>query len=481
MIALAGLVSIALANPSAPEWPDVAGTSLDKEPSSSHFFVEEEVKARIENMPCLVDPKYNTTVRGYITSYLSRNRQNSERILGRAILYFPLFEKHLAAKGLPTSLKYLPVVESALNPKAVSRVGATGLWQFMESTGKIYGLDINGTFDERSDPEKSTIAAVAYLTKLYERFNSWELALAAYNSGEGRVSRAIKRSRSRNFWKLQRYLPRETRNYVPAFIAASYLMQYYHHHELAPSYPSLDLQLTETTQVKDYLSFFRVAQVTGLPIEIIELLNPSYTRGYIPASENGLPIVLPKRVMPALKDFLVFQEANQPKALAALEGTPISWEDARNPDLDQYYLRSIYVVREGETLEQIAGLFKVTSHNLMAWNNMPNQDIRPGQELTVFHIKNVKRYLPETVLPAPTIPALLPKPAEKEMPRLEIETLSEPFVKGKFLCYRLTGMETLSQIIRHIDGLSLEKIIEYNSIRPGKMPRPGTVIKLKKL
>src|SRR5690606_13053973 len=113
---------------------------------------------------------------------------------------FPLFEKHLAAKGLPTSLKYLPVVESALNPKAVSRVGATGLWQFMESTGKIYGLDINGTFDERSDPEKSTIAAVAYLTKLYERFNSWELALAAYNSGEGRVSRAIKRSRSRNFW-----------------------------------------------------------------------------------------------------------------------------------------------------------------------------------------------------------------------------------------------------------------------------------------
>jgi membrane-bound lytic murein transglycosylase D len=465
MIALAGLVSIALA----------------KEPSSNRYFIEEEVKARIENMPCLVDPKYNTTVRGYITSYLSRNRENSERILGRAILYFPLFEKHLASKGLPTSLKYLPVVESALNPKAVSRVGATGLWQFMESTGKIYGLNINGTFDERSDPEKSTIAAVAYLTKLYERFNSWELALAAYNSGEGRVSRAVKRARSRNFWKVQRYLPRETRNYVPAFIAASYLMQYYHHHELSPSYPSLDLQLTETTVVKDYLSFFRVAQVTGLPLEIIELLNPSYNRGYIPATEKGLPIVLPKRVMPALKDFLVVQEANQPKALAALEGTPISWEDARNPDLDQFYLRSIYVVQEGETLEQIATLFKVTPHNLMAWNNMPAQDIRPGQELTVFHIKNVKRYLPETVLPAPNIPTLQPKPAEKEMPQLEVQSLSEPFVKGKFLCYRLTGMETLSQIIRHVDGLSLEKIIEYNNIRPGKMPRPGTVIKLKRL
>lgn len=481
VIVLAGLTVFAHANPSAPEWPDISGTSLDKEPSSSYFFVEEEVKTRIENMPCLVDPKYNSTVRGYITSYLSRNRENSERILGRAILYFPLFEKHLASKGLPASLKYLPVVESALNPKAVSRAGAKGLWQFMESTGKIYGLNINGTYDERSDPEKSTAAAIAYLTRLYERFNSWELALAAYNSGEGRVSRAIKRARSRNFWKLQRYLPRETRNYVPAFIAASYLMEYYHHHDLDPSYPSLDLQLTEKMIVKDYLSFFRVAQVTGLPLEIIELLNPSYSRGYIPASENGLPVVLPKRVMPALQDFLVLQEANQPKALEALEGTPISWEDARNPDLDQYYLRSIYVVQEGETLEQIAALFKVAPHNLIAWNKMAGQAVRPGQELQVYHIKGVKRYLPETVLPAPNIPSLLPKPADKTMPALEVKSLSEPFVKGKYLCYRLNGMETLSQIIQHIDGLSLEKIIEYNDIRPGKMPKPGTVIKLKKL
>lgn len=449
--------------------------------SANYSYLEEEVKARLENMPCLVAPKYNSIVRSYIMAYLVRNPENSERILGRSVLYFPMIEKWLAEKGLPNGLKYLPVVESALNPKAVSRVGATGLWQFMESTGKIYGLDVNWTVDERSDPEKSTIAALEHLTDLYQRFDNWELALAAYNSGSGRVSRAIKRSRSRNFWKLQRYLPKETRNYVPAFIAATYMMQFYDHHQLNPSYPSLDLQLTEAMPVKEYLSFFRVAQVTDIPLEIIELLNPSYPRGFIPASDKGNFIVLPKRVMPALKDYLVYQESNHPIAMAALEGAPISWDDARNLNQDQYYLRSIYVVNEGDKLEDLARLFQVTVLNLMAWNHLARPEILPGQELTVFHIKAVKRYLPETVMPAPVLPSLPPKPALSEGPALGVTPLSEPFVKGKYLCYRLNGMETLSQIIEHVEVASLQDIIELNNISHGAMPKPGTVIKLKKL
>lgn len=476
-----GFLALASANSSAPEWPEISGVFAGNEPSFDYASIEAEVKTRIENMPCLVEPKYNSVVKAYVSSYLIRNRANSERILGRAILYFPLFEKYLNEKGLPDGLKYLAVVESALNPKAVSRVGATGLWQFMESTGKVYGLYVTPTHDDRSDPEKSTIAAVDHLTDLYERFGRWELALAAYNSGAGRVSRAIKRARSQNFWKIQRYLPKETRNYVPAFIAASYVMQYYHHHELNPSYPSLDLQLTERIMVKDYISFFRVAQITGLPLEIIELLNPAYSRGFIPENETGLPIVLPKRVMPALQDFLALQGANHLQAMSTLDGTPISWDDARNPDLDQYYLRSIYVVQDGDNLEHIATLFQVASHNLMAWNRMPTMDITPGQELTVYHIKGVVRYLPETVLPAPSIPTLAPQPAEKQNPSLASTPIATPFVRGKYLCYRLNGLETLSQLVQQIENISLQDIIELNNIRPGNIPKPGSVIKLRRI
>lgn len=479
IFALTGLCTTAFGHPNAPEWRDVP--EFCEEEISNYAYLEEEVQERLESMPCLVEPKYNSIVRSYIMSYLIRNPENSERILGRSVIYFPIIEKWLTEKGLPNGLKYLPVVESALNPRAVSRVGATGLWQFMESTGKIYGLDVNWTVDERSDPEKSTIAALEHLTDLYRKFDSWELALAAYNSGAGRVSRAIKRSRSRNFWKLQRYLPRETRNYVPAFIAATYMMQYYDQHELNPSYPSLDLQLTESLPVTEYLSFFRVAQVTDMPLEIIELLNPSYPRGFIPAGGKGNTIVLPKRVMPALKDFFVYQESNNPIAMEALAGVPITWDEARSINMDQYYLRSIYVVNEGDHLEGLARLFQVTMLNLMAWNNLARPEIVPGQELTVYHIKSVKRYLPEKVMPAPAIPALAPKPAITKGPALDVTPLSSPFPKGKFLCYRLNGLETLPQVIDHVDDVSLEEILELNNITPGSMPKPGAVIKLKRL
>ena len=481
LLAVMGFHSLAFANPSAPEWSAPSPVVNTRTAEFNYSLIEEEVKSRLESMPCLVEPKYNNTVRAFVSNYLVGNRENSERILGRSVLYFPMFEKYLQAKGMPADLKFLPVIESALNPKAVSRVGATGLWQFMESTGKLYGLNVNWTIDERSDPEKSTIAAVEHLHDLYERFDSWELALAAYNSGAGRVNRAIKRSHSRNFWKIQRYLPRETRNYVPAFIAATYLMRYYYFHQLTPSYPSLDLQFVETMTVNEYLSFFRVAQITGIPLEIIELLNPSYPRGFIPASPTGNLIVLPIRVMPALRDFLALQESGQKMPMTALEGTPVSWADMQNKDLDKHYLQSIYIVNEGDQLDRLAQFFQVTTHNLIAWNQMTGPEITPGQELIVYRIKEVTRYLPEAILPAPLLPPIALQPAQTADPVLGTTPLSEPFVKGKFLCYRSNGLETLSDILLHVSDVSLQDIIELNSINTENRPKPGTIIKLRKL
>jgi len=204
--------------------------------TDGHFSEEEikEVKERLANIESIVELKFTTAVKGYILGYVERNREKSQRILGRMVKYFPMFEQKLAQNEMPDDLKYLAVVESALNPKAISRVGAGGLWQFMPETGASYGLQITYEKDDRFDPHKSTDAAIEYLRKAHKRFGSWELALAAYNSGGGRVNRAIKRARSKNFWKIQRFLPRETRNYVPAFIGATYLTKYYQQYLLKP-------------------------------------------------------------------------------------------------------------------------------------------------------------------------------------------------------------------------------------------------------
>ena len=212
--------------------------------SSPATFEETEVARRVELMNSeVVQPRYDVVVRSYLRTYLVNHRAKAQKILGRSVLYFPVFEDFLRRNNLPLDLKYLPIVESALEPKATSRVGAAGLWQFMPSTGRMYGLQVDDMVDERRDPLKSTEAAVVHLQDLFEKFENWELAIAAYNSGSGRVSRAVKRARSTSYWKIRGYLPRETANYVPAFIAASYLVRYFEEHGLEQEYPSLDLQL----------------------------------------------------------------------------------------------------------------------------------------------------------------------------------------------------------------------------------------------
>lgn len=257
-------------------------------------FSDREIQDQLNALPDpLVSPQYNSVVGSYIKTYTVKNRERTQRMLGRMELYFPLFEKCLREAGLPSALKYVAVLESALDPMATSRSGAAGLWQIMPITAKDLKLGISRYVDDRRDPERSTQAAVAYLKKLYQRFGSWELTLAAYNGGPGRISRVIKKTGIYDFWELQKHLPRETRNYVSAFIGANYISNYYYQYDLNPEPLNEKLRNTKTIEVNKLVNFQDIANISGIDKALIQELNPRYARGYIPEKSSGYPIRLP--------------------------------------------------------------------------------------------------------------------------------------------------------------------------------------------
>lgn len=249
---------------------------------------DKDLEQRVINLSSAVDIRYSADVQKHIKAYTKYNKKGTEVILGRTSIYFPMFENILRDRGLPTDLKYLAVIESGLKPTATSKVGAAGLWQFMKSTGRMMGLQVNNTLDERRDPVKSTEAAAEYLKYLNEKFGDWTLALAAYNCGPGNVRKAIRRSGGkRTFWEIKNFLPRETRNYVPKFIAVTYLMNYYYDHGMIPKLPEDHLVNTSSAQVFDKISLKSVSAKFNLSLSIVKLLNPAYIRNVIPASEEG--------------------------------------------------------------------------------------------------------------------------------------------------------------------------------------------------
>ncbi|MEL6926733.1 MAG: transglycosylase SLT domain-containing protein, partial [Bacteroidota bacterium] len=301
------------------------------------------------------------------------------------------FEKYISEFGLPMDMKYLSVVESALNPNAVSRSRAVGLWQFMSPTAKDYNMKINRLIDERRDPHKSTKAAMEHLTRLYKRFGNWELALAAYNGGAGRVSSAIRRARSKNFWRVARYLPRETRNYVPAFIAASYLMHYYHHHNLVPMYPNLDRQTAETVRIYDRITFQRISELTGAPMDIIEEMNPAYLQKFIPSSARGNYLTLPQNAMAYFRNYMRLPDSGSAIELVStpIPAPPQITKAASN------YIKTYYTVQRGEDIVSVAKLFGCTPRDIQDWNRLGAPYIGPGQLLILYQPKSSLEQSPE--------------------------------------------------------------------------------------
>lgn len=268
------------------------GYSKDSVPSFDSLTYAKRFEVLNANSPFSL--VYNNYVKGYVNLYAKRRKRITGRMMGLAPIYFPVFEENLDKHNLPLELKYLPIIESALNPKAKSRVGATGLWQFMYRTGKMFDLEATSYYDERSDVYKSTDAACRYLKSLYKMYDDWDLALAAYNCGPGNVNKAIRRSGGKKtYWEIRNYLPRETRGYVPAFIAVNYIMNYGSEHNIFPVKPDIACFKTDTVAVEDHVSFAQISEFLDIPLEYLEYLNPAYKQNFIPNNKEANTLCLP--------------------------------------------------------------------------------------------------------------------------------------------------------------------------------------------
>ena len=338
---------------------------------------------RLRSMPTIVNMSYNRMVRSCIDAYTTKNRSLVAYMLGISEFYMPIIEEEIDKAGIPNELKYLPIIESALNPKAVSRANAKGLWQFMFSTAKIYGLKSNNYIDERFDPIKSTRAAVRFLADLYKLFGKWELAIAAYNCGPGNVKKAIIRSEGKtDFWDIYYYLPRETRGYLPMFIAANYVMTYHKEHGICPMEPTTPIA-TDTIMVSKNLHFKQITEVCGADIEEIRALNPQYIKDIIPGENEPYVLRLSNTL---ITDFLANEDSiykHKVQEFFPKLSVAEMLKQAKANDDGRGTLKR-HKVKSGETLGGIALKYRVTVKQIMKWNGLRNTNIRAGQYLNIY-------------------------------------------------------------------------------------------------
>ncbi len=330
-------------------------------------------QARIARLDALspFDLVYNEHVKGFIKLYTVRKRESVSRMLGVAQLYYPMFEEVMDKYNIPLELKHLAVIESALIPYARSRVGATGLWQFMYPTGKMYGLNVTSYIDQRCDPYKATVAAAEYLKSLYNMFGDWQMVLAAYNAGPGTISKAIRRSGGKKtYWEIRPYLPIETQGYVPAFIAANYVMTHGAEHNIYPAVPRKTYFEVDTVVVKEQMSFEQLSQALDVSAEEILYFNPQYRKNIIPAGGNALCLS---------KDKIGFFLNNEQAIYAAIKAQ-------QTEDLVEVVaeVKKVHVVKSGEKLSTVARKYGVTVDDIKTWNYIGKKGIKPGKKLIVY-------------------------------------------------------------------------------------------------
>ncbi len=468
-------------------------------------FPDSVIKARIEllNGETPFELTYNKNVKAYINLYAVKKRELTSKMLGLAEVYFPLFEEQLDKYDIPLELKYLAIVESALNPRAGSRAGAKGLWQFMYGTGKVYGLKVTSLIDERYDPLKATIAACEHLRDLYNIYGNWSLALAAYNSGAGNVNKAIRRSGNvKSYWAVWPFLPRETRGYVPAFIAVNYVMNYSAEHNLYPIDPGIIFNEIDTIKVKDVLSFDQISEMLGVPYEDIKFLNPQYKKQIIPPSNgNEYFLRLPKKYIgvfidneTALYNFKTKKGIERDKLLAQIE-------KAKS--------RNFHIVRSGENLGLIAKRYRCYISQLKRWNNLRGNTIYPGQKLIVYGsasssgkrssyevpVKRSTKGSAHIVKYGENLGLIAKKyncsttdlkewnnlRSSKIFPKQKLivyKPVSSTTKSGKFMYHTIRKGDTLWDIAKEYDGVTVDQIKHLNDIKNYRRLIPGQKIKI---
>ncbi|MEL6810898.1 MAG: LysM peptidoglycan-binding domain-containing protein [Bacteroidota bacterium] len=424
-------------------------TQMDYEPVDYEELPTEVLKMRLEELNARTpfNVEYNPSLESVIKGYLKNRRRTMSKLMALSDYYFPMFEEELDRQGLPLEMKYLAIVESALNPRATSRVGATGLWQFMFSTGKMYGLEVNSYVDERSDPLMATEAAAKYLNSLYGSLGDWDLALAAYNSGPGNVSKAIRRSGGRkNYWNIRQHLPRETAGYVPAFLATMYIFEFAEEHGFKSNGPKYPYIVTDTIKVKQMISLEQVSKVTQMDLAELEFLNPSYKLGII-------PVVKDENYVLRLPVEAVGKFVNNEAAIYAFAAKEFNNREKPLPEFFEQSDKIRYRVRSGDYLGKIAERYGVSVSKIKRWNGLRSNNLKIGQRLTIY-----------------------PRKLNTSRPK---KSGSSGASSGTGKTYTVKSGDSLWSISQKFPNITVEQLKKWNDISSTKL-KPGMTLKLHK-
>ena len=473
-------------------------TEPSADSKNHHIGTPEEYQEWLAKLPAEIEMPYNSAVGNFIDMYLDRRRTLLSNMLALHNYYGPIFIEELSKEGLPLELQYLPVIESAINPNAVSSVGATGLWQFMSSTGSGMGLEINSLVDERRDPRKSSEAAAKYLKQLYNIYDDWSLAIAAYNCGPGNVNKALRKAGGGklDFWEIYNYLPKETRGYVPMFIAANYVMNYHDKYGINPAVVKHRL-VTDTVQVNDRLHFQQIADVLQVPIDDIRMLNPQFRKDIIPGNSRPYSLVLPSQQALSYivsEDAIINYDADKyrPRTyvepgeragrndnltqLADSQSVNATQNVALNTAVSDRMEELSHTVGRGESLRDIAKHYGVSSTDIKRWNNLRRGKVKEGD---VIKIQVYKREVAEASTSPAAESTVTTRKNETARPASNVSASNDyrnsrkttaantsKAKKPKTTTYKVKSGDTLEKIARR-NGTTVEAIQKANGMSKG--------------
>jgi membrane-bound lytic murein transglycosylase D len=436
---------------------------------------------RLNKIPTTVDLTFNSIVRRYFNVYTKQKRSSVEVMLGLSQYYFPIFDNIFDMYDIPNEMKYMSIIESALNPRAYSRTHAVGLWQFMYGTGKLYGLTVNSLVDDRRDPIKSTYAAARFVKDLYAIYNDWTLVIAAYNCGPANVNRAIRRSGGkRNYWDIYYYLPRETRGHVPAFIAATYIMNYYKEHNLKPVPVSLPIA-SDTIMITRNLHMAQISEILGIPVQLIRDMNPQYRTDIIPGKTGPMVLRLPleqtsrfidmEKEIYAYKDSVFFDPSKVITTPTAVDSRGIEEPPPGN------YAKLTYTVKEGDNLGFISMWYNVRVSDIRYWNNIRNNTIRTGQRLSIYVPRNkVSAYQNINEMSFADKQARMGKTVT---PVSSSQPVQANATGSGYIIYTVKEGDTIWNILKKYPGVTETEVIRLNNLSDGGKIRAGQQLKIK--